>query len=109
MAANSYYFFTTADYLVPTLQEEKPVISSLNPNSHTTPPQMQKLTQQLESTFWAQMLKSSQAYQASESSFGMDQFQSYLIDIQAKMLSQTQSLGLAQAIQNSLEGGQDNG
>jgi len=39
----------------------------------------------------------------------MDQFQSYLIDIQAQMLSQTQSLGLAQAIQNSLEGEQDNG
>lgn len=85
------------------------MISPLNPNAHTVPQQVQKLTQQLESTFWAQMLKSSQANQTSENSFGMDQFQSYLIDIKAQILSQTQSLGLAQAIQNSLEEGTHNG
>lgn len=84
-------------------------MSTIPPTFPATPTQVQKITQQLESTFWAQMLKSSQAYQAPENSFGMDQYQSYLIDIQAKMLSQTQSLGLAQAIQSALEGGKSNG
>ena len=79
------------------------MISSLNPNSQTTPPQMQKLTQQLESTFWAQMLKSSQAYQASDNSYGMDQFQSYLIDIQAQILSEIVANRLAFAASPATE------
>ena len=84
------------------------MISTINSMPPEKVMQVQKLTQQLEKTFWAQMLKSSHTDQSRKNSFGMDQFQSYLVDVQAQMLSQTQSLGLAQAIQNSLLGGSSN-
>lgn len=74
------------------------------PLSSTKSPRTEKIVQQLEATFWAELLKSSKAFEyPSDGGIGTQQFQSFMIEQQSQILARSHPLGLGTAIIDTLD------
>lgn len=79
----------------------------VNAHMHSTAspkPEIQNAVQQLEASFWAEMLRSSNAFDyGADGGIGAEQFKSFLIEQQSQILARAHPLGLGAAIDQSRE------
>lgn len=74
------------------------------PLSPTKSQRTEKIVQQLEATFWAELLKSSKAFEyQSDGGIGTQQFQSFMIEQQSQILARSHPLGLGAAVMDTLD------
>jgi len=67
-------------------------------------PKLAKAAEQLEASFWAEMLKSSNAFDyGGEGGIGSDQFKSFMIEQQSQLLARAHPLGIGAHITQTLE------
>ena len=78
----------------------------VNAHIHSTAspkPEIQNAVQQLEASFWAEMLRSSNAFDyGADGGMGEEQFKSFLIEQQSQILARAHTLGLGAAIEQSI-------
>jgi len=68
-----------------------------------TPKPTQKIVEKLEATFWAEMLKTSKAFDGAFGGDDMGHYRSFMIEAQAEQLAKHAPLGLGDIIMSGLD------
>ena len=68
-----------------------------------TPKPTQQIVEKLEATFWAEMLKTSKAFEGAFGGDDMGHYRSFMIDAQAEQLAKYAPLGLGDIIMSGLD------
>lgn len=68
-----------------------------------TPKPTQQIVEKLEATFWAEMLKTSKAFDGAFGGDDMGHYRSFMIEAQAEQLAKHAPLGLGDIIMSGLE------